>query len=99
MRLFLAIITLLVSLSIVEAAQRGSSGRPGLGFSCDVNDMMCSCKGVESGADCKAMKKNCDPKGIFACDRDGCRCDMAARRGPTINKKGVTGSKPGALAR
>lgn len=34
-------------------------GGSGLGFSCDADTQKCECKGVESGADCVAMKKNC----------------------------------------
>jgi hypothetical protein len=34
-------------------------GGTGLGFSCDVDTQKCECKGVETGADCVGMKKNC----------------------------------------
>ena len=45
-----------VGSSLGASRQIGGSG---LGFSCDVNTQKCECQGVETGADCVAMKKNC----------------------------------------
>jgi hypothetical protein len=41
-------------------------GGGGLGFSCDVNTQRCECSGVETGADCQGMKKNCAATGPTA---------------------------------
>ena len=52
------------------------------GFACDVINASCTCKGSKVGADCKAMKKNCDDTGMV-CSLDpsgrpmGCACTMA----------------------
>jgi hypothetical protein len=52
------------------------------GFTCDVINATCTCKGARVGADCKAMKKNCDDTGM-TCGFDpsgkphGCVCTMA----------------------
>jgi hypothetical protein len=46
-------------------------------FSCDVNQNTCSCTGSKFGADCKAMKKNCDEAGMVPNgDKTGYWCVM-----------------------
>ncbi|MCU0790023.1 MAG: hypothetical protein MUE79_03060 [Nitratireductor sp.] len=47
------------SIPLAASMQPGGSG---LGFSCDVNTQQCKCQGIETGADCVAMKKNCAGK-------------------------------------
>ena len=75
MRVFLSIIALVFSMSLLEAAQKSSSSG-GLGFSCDVNKLDCQCTGDWEGADCKAMRKNCDPNEGSHCIGDTCYCPM-----------------------
>jgi hypothetical protein len=78
-------------LPIFNAAAARTIGSSGLGFSCDVNTKQCSCTGTYDGADCTAMKANCDSK----CDNDdgskcykiecnatGCSCKMARTEPP-----------------
>jgi hypothetical protein len=74
---------LLLVFSLPVAAADNQPGGRGLGFSCDVIDAKCSCVGAKTGADCKAMKKNCDG-GVMSCGVDvgknkplGCSCTMA----------------------
>ena len=52
----MAAIAVLSGSSIAANQQIGGGG---LSFSCDVNTQRCECDGVEAGADCQAMKKNC----------------------------------------
>lgn len=71
------------SIAAVGAAQAASnSGRPGLSFSCDVNTKKCTCSGIWEGADCQAMKKNCDmtkPNFCTILPPYECSCTLAAK--------------------
>lgn len=69
------------SITTVGAAHAATNRGPrGLGFSCDVNTRECKCDGKWEGADCEAMKKNCDLTKIYVCAIEppyGCTCTMA----------------------
>ena len=86
---------LLLAFSFPVAAASNQPGGGGLGFNCDVNQNKCSCVGAETGADCKAMLKNCAGKIIWPenCTIDpqtkksiGCECNMAASARNAIKK-------------
>jgi hypothetical protein len=49
----------IAALSAASMAANQQIGGGGLSFSCDVNTQRCECSGVETGADCQGMKKNC----------------------------------------
>lgn len=79
----------LLTLNAPSARAAGSSR---LGFSCDVNTTQCTCTGARDGADCKAMRKNCDTKcdagssgecTVLECTGSGCSCKMARTGRPT----------------
>jgi hypothetical protein len=84
-KIILALALLLLFSWPVAAVDNQLGGR-GFGFSCDVIDATCTCKGAKNGADCKAMKKMCEGGHIPLCSFDpetnkpkGCECDMALR--------------------
>ena len=69
-------------LVFAPTAQALTTGAAGTNFSCDVNTRKCECKGVETGADCTAMAKNC--QGKLRCygepgEPKWCACDMARK--------------------
>jgi len=76
MRILFSIVALLFSLSMVEAAQKEGVGSTGLSFSCDVSTLECSCAGEWEGADCVAMRKNCDKNEGSHCIGSKCFCPM-----------------------
>lgn len=76
MRMFLLIAAFAIAATAAQVLT-GQGGGGGAGFSCDVNNLRCSCTGKEDGADCQAMKKNC--KGPLACDSSECVCVMAMK--------------------
>jgi hypothetical protein len=84
--LFLATALAMVA-SAVYAVNDGGVGTGGTNFSCDVNTGGCKCEGVEAGADCQAMLKNCKDKKMGAChDEPGdrwCVCNMYRSATPT----------------
>jgi hypothetical protein len=55
----------IAAVGTAQAAQ--NRGGAGFGFSCDVNTKKCTCSGIWEGADCQAMKKNCDLSRPTAC--------------------------------
>jgi hypothetical protein len=99
MRLFCVTLMILASLSTAHAAGKQSSSN--FGFSCDVNTQKCECTGVETGADCQAMKKNCssDPLNCFKDInyKSICICTMASKTGaPRVPS--IVGPKPNQIA-
>lgn len=80
MKSALVLLMLLGGIGTVNAAQIGVGGS-GLNFSCDVNKRQCECTGVEEGADCQAMKKNCGENRLNCFKdlkyQDICICTMA----------------------
>ncbi len=83
MRLLFAALVIFASVSAAQAASRQPGGG-GLGFSCDVNTQKCECAGVETGADCAAMKKNCGTNNLSCFKnlqyKDICVCNMAMKK-------------------
>jgi hypothetical protein len=80
---FIAVFTIFASLGAAQAASNLGGGS--FGFSCDVNTRQCKCSGIESGADCQAMKQNCTKGVDLNCFRDTeykpiCICNMARIR-------------------
>ena len=71
-------------------------GGSGLGFSCDVNKQECKCQGVENGADCVAMKKNCSGKltcidpVTYPGQPYQCFCDMSQAARPQAIRPGIS---------
>lgn len=82
MKILLIILAITASVSIAEAASNLGGGA--LGFSCNVNTQKCECEGIETGADCQAMKKNCGSNALSCFKnlqyKDICICNMAARK-------------------
>lgn len=76
--------------AVGSAAARQPMGGASPAFSCDVNSRVCTCQGVYDGADCRAMRQNCegwDPKTgtgtvILECAGGTCTCKMARLRRP-----------------
>jgi hypothetical protein len=98
MRLMIVLVVILTSNGWGQAASNSNLGGGGLGFSCDVNTMRCTCVGDILGADCQAMKRNCDsskgpivscPTGVGSC---GCRLKQT-RTLQTAPETGETGKK------
>lgn len=89
-RLVILIAALVVFASLGPGRAASNLGGSGFGFSCDVNTQQCRCDGVETGADCQAMKKNCgsNPLNCFK-DlnyKDICICTMGLKkRLPNLN--------------
>lgn len=81
MRPLIAVVAILAILASIAAALAArNQGGSGLGFSCDVNTRKCVCDGIWEGADCQAMKKNCDLTKPTACTINPpyeCSCAMA----------------------
>jgi hypothetical protein len=79
---FIAVFTIFASLSTAQAASNLGGGS--FGFSCDVNTQKCECKGVETGADCEGMKKNCGTNRVICWDNTTtgpmCVCNMAMKK-------------------
>jgi hypothetical protein len=69
-----------------QAALNTGMGPPGTNFSCDVNTQQCTCTGVETGADCKAMYKNCPDSGLLCTvgPNPHCTCTMSRRKPPRV---------------
>ena len=77
--------SLIVGLSIAIALS-GGTGAARQKFSCDVNTQNCTCEGVETGADCQAMKKNCGTNKMACIDpitypgqKAHCMCTMGRK--------------------
>jgi len=96
----------LALLSLGTGFSNGASrqiGGSGLGFSCDVNTQKCRCDGVETGADCVAMKKNCSG-GLTCLDPItypgqpySCSCKMSRAARQQIVKPSINGTLKPAL--
>lgn len=69
------------SMAPIASAQAASNrGGTRLSFNCDVNTRKCKCDGIWEGADCQAMKKNCDLTKPTACTIEPpheCSCTLA----------------------
>lgn len=80
----IALLVLIALIALVAAAQTAPSGASppgGVDFKCSALTRKCSCKGNWEGADCKAMKKNCDLSKGWACSnnpRHRCSCTLSA---------------------
>lgn len=91
MRSLIAALAILVSIAGVHAAS--NIGGPRLGFNCDVNTRKCTCEGIWEGADCQAMKKNCDLTKPTFCSINPpheCSCTLAKTTGPKPPRPGLT---------
>jgi hypothetical protein len=93
----LSLVFLSTDVSWSASRQLGGSG---LGFSCDMNKQECKCDGVETGADCVGMKKNCsgkltciDPK-VYPGQAARCYCNMSATVRPPRESLSPTLKQP-----
>jgi hypothetical protein len=105
MRAVLAAAFALIALITVAqtAPNTGSSGPSagGLDFRCNVLTRRCSCKGAWEGADCKAMKKNCDLSKGWVCSINPpyrCTCTLSASYRPPQNPHRPKGTPPATRA-
>lgn len=94
-------IVLLALIALVTAAQTapttGSSPPGSVDFKCSVFTRKCSCKGNWEGADCKAMKKNCDLSKGWVCSINPpyrCSCTLSASYRDPKNSPRPTGPPP-----
>jgi len=96
------VVALVALMTLVIAAQSapttGSSSPPGsVDFKCSVFTRQCSCKGNWEGADCKAMKKNCDLSKGWVCSINPphrCTCTLSASYRAPRNPHRPSGPPP-----
>ena len=94
-------IALLALIALIAAAQTapntGSSPTGSLDFKCNVLTRKCSCKGIWEGADCQAMKKNCDLSKGWVCSINPphrCTCTLSASYRKPKNSPRPAGPPP-----